>query len=66
MEPLQVRRHRDEEGQEWVTMRREDFLQLMERVEELEDIETFVAARESGEELLPFDQAMAESEAARR
>jgi PHD/YefM family antitoxin component YafN of YafNO toxin-antitoxin module len=40
----------------------EDYLRLMEELEELESIRAYDAAKQSGDEAVPFDQAVREIE----
>ncbi len=42
------------------------FQSLLEELEELEDIRAYDAAKESGDETIPFDQAIAEIEQRRK
>ncbi len=44
----------------------ETYRQLVEAQEELEDIRAYDAAKAAGDEVIPFDQALAEIEAERR
>jgi hypothetical protein len=42
------------------------FRQILEQLEELESIRAYDAAKTSGDEVIPFEQAIAEIEASRR
>ena len=44
----------------------EEYQQIIDRLEELEDIRAFDAAIASGDEVIPFDQAIAEIEQRRK
>ncbi len=48
-----------------VIMPIDDYNNMMEQLEELEDIKAYDAAKASGEKAVPFDQATKEIEAAR-
>ena len=49
-----------------VILRMEDYQRLLEELEELESIRAYDAAKRSGDEAVPFDQAVREIEQDRR
>jgi len=49
-----------------VILRMEDYQRLLEDLEELESIRAYDAAKRSGDEAVPFDQAVREIEQDRR
>lgn len=49
-----------------VVLDMEQFQQMLEELEELDDIRAYDAAKASGDEAVPFDQAMAEIDQKRR
>ena len=56
----------DEAGQRLgVLLDMEEYLKLLEALEELESIRAFVAAKASNDEVVPFEQAVAEIERGR-
>jgi len=49
-----------------VVLDMEQFQQMLEELEELDDIRAYDAAKASGDEAIPFDQAMAEIDQKRK
>ena len=57
----------DREGKRiGVVLNLEQFQRILEELEELEDIRAYDAAKASGDEVIPFDQAIAEIEQRRK
>ena len=57
----------DREGKRvGVVLDLEQFQRIVEELEELEDIRAYDAAMASGDEVIPFDQAIAEIEQSRK
>jgi len=57
----------DEKGNRvGVLLDMEDYCKLLEELEELESIRAYDAAKASGDEVIPFEQAVAEIERNRR
>ena len=67
MTALQEQYVTDREGKRiGVFLDMEQFQQILDQLEELEDIRAFDAAMASDDEVIPFDQAIAEIEQGRR
>lgn len=57
----------DEQGnRQAVLLSVEDYQHLLEELEELESLRAYDAAKASGDEMIPFEQAVAEIEQSRR
>jgi len=67
MTALQEQYLTDREGNRVkVVLDMDQFQQMLEELEELDDIRAYDAAKASGDEAIPFDQAMAEIDQKRK
>ena len=67
MTALQEQYLTDREGNRVkVVLDMDQFQQILEELEELDDIRAYDAAKASGDEAIPFDQAMAEIDQKRK
>ena len=67
MSVLQEQYLTDREGNRVkVVLDMDQFQQMLEELEELDDIRAYDAAKASGDEAIPFDQAMAEIDQKRK